>query len=251
MPFNINGFLAKRYSSIVASFERDHMSEYPDSIPTIQNRLSSFLLNRFSNTNQPSAKAAILNVLARSLLVLGDVQGADYRINQLRNQYANSPYAVDILPILQLVAMAQRDSIKMNDAISLMQASNFSAEAMQLAYVLKASYHRYRLQSPFPKNPENGSPFAHSPSSGKISVKNYPNPFNPITLIEYVLPTGGHTTLRVYDVLGRELVTLVNEVQSSGIHSSVFDASRYASGLYFYVLTSPSGRSTGRMLLAR
>lgn len=66
--------------------------------------------------------------------------------------------------------------------------------------------------------------------------QNYPNPFNPATTIEYELPSSAHVQLRVYDILGREVTTLVNEVQRAGYHAVVFDASGLASGLYFYRL---------------
>ncbi len=63
--------------------------------------------------------------------------------------------------------------------------------------------------------------------------QNYPNPFNPTTTIEYEIPESAFVTLRVFDVLGREVTTLVNAQQSPGKHTRTFDASRFASGVYF------------------
>jgi hypothetical protein len=66
--------------------------------------------------------------------------------------------------------------------------------------------------------------------------QNYPNPFNPTTKIEYQLPSAGMIILKIYDVLGREVVSLVNEQQEAGYHQSLFDAHRLASGTYIYRL---------------
>jgi PKD repeat protein len=66
--------------------------------------------------------------------------------------------------------------------------------------------------------------------------QNYPNPFNPATTIGYQLPHAGHVTLTVYDVLGREVATLVNEVKQPGTYTVQWDVSAEASGMYFYWL---------------
>jgi photosystem II stability/assembly factor-like uncharacterized protein len=67
--------------------------------------------------------------------------------------------------------------------------------------------------------------------------QNYPNPFNPITNIKYQLPKTNYVVLKIYDLLGREVATLINEKQSPGIYSIDFDGTMYASGIYFYKLT--------------
>jgi hypothetical protein len=64
--------------------------------------------------------------------------------------------------------------------------------------------------------------------------QNYPNPFNPLTTINYDLPSDGIVTIKVYDILGRELKTLVNEMKTAGYHKIQFNASDLASGAYFY-----------------
>ncbi len=84
-----------------------------------------------------------------------------------------------------------------------------------------------------------------------IALGNYPNPFNPTTTISYELSATAYVTLKVYDALGREVATLVNETQNSGIHSVTFDASRLASGVYFYRLVAPGISQVKKMLLTK
>jgi hypothetical protein len=80
---------------------------------------------------------------------------------------------------------------------------------------------------------------------------NYPNPFNPSTQIAFSTTKEGPVSLRVYDVLGREVVTLVNENRKAGEYTERFDGSRLASGVYMYVLQSAEGRLTSRMVLSK
>ena len=66
--------------------------------------------------------------------------------------------------------------------------------------------------------------------------QNYPNPFNPTTTISYQLPTTNRVTLKVHDLLGKEVASLVNETKEAGAYSVKFDGSRLSSGIYFYTL---------------
>lgn len=81
--------------------------------------------------------------------------------------------------------------------------------------------------------------------------QNYPNPFNPATIISYEIRSAGQVTLRVYDVLGREVATLVDGYQGAGTHTSTFDGARLSSGVYFYRLQSGSFVNTKKMVLEK
>jgi len=81
--------------------------------------------------------------------------------------------------------------------------------------------------------------------------QNYPNPFNPTTTIEYALPKAGNVTLKIYDAIGKEVVTLVNEAKEAGYYSERFDASKLSSGLYFYSLRAGKFIETKKMLLMK
>ncbi|MCX6157034.1 MAG: YCF48-related protein [Ignavibacteriae bacterium] len=81
--------------------------------------------------------------------------------------------------------------------------------------------------------------------------QNYPNPFNPVTNINFSLPKQEMVSLKIYDVLGREVRTLVNEVKSAGHFSVDFNASEFSSGVYFYRLESEGFSNIKRMLLIK
>ena len=82
-------------------------------------------------------------------------------------------------------------------------------------------------------------------------MQNYPNPFNPTTVINYNLKQTGLVTVKVYDVLGREVASLVNEVQSAGLHSVNFNASRLSSGVYLYQIHAGDFTSVKKMMLVK
>ncbi len=81
--------------------------------------------------------------------------------------------------------------------------------------------------------------------------QNYPNPFNPSTIINYQLPMNSHVTLKLYDLLGQEVKTLVDEMQDAGYRSVELNAHELASGMYYYRLVAGSFSQTRKMLLVR
>ena len=94
-------------------------------------------------------------------------------------------------------------------------------------------------------------------NSGELNIKkftlyqNYPNPFNPVTKINYALPTQGFVSLKIYDITGREIKTLVNEVKQAGYYTVDFNGSNYSSGVYFYRIQSGDFVQTKRMVLLK
>jgi hypothetical protein len=81
--------------------------------------------------------------------------------------------------------------------------------------------------------------------------QNYPNPFNPITIINFQLPIVNFVTLKIYDILGREVTTLVSEKLSPGTYNAEWNASGFASGVYFYRLQAGDFVETKKLLLLR
>ena len=81
--------------------------------------------------------------------------------------------------------------------------------------------------------------------------QNYPNPFNPGTVIKYEVPENSFVSLKVFDLLGKELVTLVNEEKSAGSYDVKFNAGQFASGFYIYTINAGDFTSTKKMLLMK
>lgn len=92
---------------------------------------------------------------------------------------------------------------------------------------------------------------AQAPGEGYRVSQNYPNPFNPSTRIQFHLAGPTAVSLKVFDVSGREIATLVDGFQHGGDHEVTFDASLLASGPYFYRMAAGGHVSTGRMLLVK
>lgn len=85
-----------------------------------------------------------------------------------------------------------------------------------------------------------------------LLYQNYPNPFNPSTKVSYSMPQSGWVTLKIYDLLGHELKTVVNELQTPGMHSVEIDGSKFASGVFFYKLSVGNKHvATRKMLLLK
>lgn len=88
------------------------------------------------------------------------------------------------------------------------------------------------------------------PDSYSLS-QNFPNPFNPVTKINFAIQKQGLVSLKIYDILGREIRTLVNEIKQAGYYSVDFNGSDFASGVYFFRIESGSYKDTKRMMLVK
>lgn len=89
-----------------------------------------------------------------------------------------------------------------------------------------------------------------SPNTFKL-YDNFPNPFNPSTTIKYSLPEASFTAIKIYDVVGNEIATLVNEIKSAGTHQIVFNAESLSSGIYYYTIQSGSNSESKKMILLK
>ncbi len=121
---------------------------------------------------------------------------------------------------------------------------------------LTAGRYAYRL-----KQVDNNGMFKYY-SSAEVEIgalaefglgQNYPNPFNPTTTIKYNVPVGtyGNISMKVYDIMGREVATLVNEMKEAGSYEVTFDGSKLASGLYFYKLQVGTLSAVKKLMLVK
>jgi endo-1,4-beta-xylanase len=92
--------------------------------------------------------------------------------------------------------------------------------------------------------------FSSLPSNYQLE-QNFPNPFNPTTSIRYAIPRTSKVTLQVFDVLGRQVQTLVNTVQAPGQYTATFNAQNFASGVYFYQLTAGTFTDIKKLMLVK
>jgi len=120
---------------------------------------------------------------------------------------------------------------------------------------LQTGKYKYRL-----KQVDVNGNFEYFALNGEVEIgvpkkfdlsQNYPNPFNPVTKINFDLPENGLVNLRLYDMLGREVATLVNEVRTAGYYTVNFDASKLSSGIYFYRMNAGKFSSIKKMAVIK
>jgi hypothetical protein len=138
------------------------------------------------------------------------------------------------------------------DTIPIYVRQNYTFES--ITGILWFSFYEYKL---IPRKDDDFSGLsdventAELPKNYSLS-QNYPNPFNPSTKINYSIPVAGNVTLKIYDILGREIRTLIsNELKAAGEYTINFDASDLPSGIYFYRLQSDDFAQVNKMILLK
>lgn len=205
------------------------------------------------NATNPDIRAALLHTLGKTYYRFGDLSRAEEKINQLRTNYPQSVHSYHSLPIMELIAIARRDTVQMNAVIDEMRTQGYAQDDMHFAYALKRGYLRLKkhlaMQKSFGEFEATRDQVKNS--TALPSIRNYPNPLNPSTIIEYTLPENSHVNLRVLNSLGQEIAALANEEKRAGSHSVAFDSNVLPPGLYFYVLTTETGIVSGKMMVVK
>jgi serine protease len=133
-----------------------------------------------------------------------------------------------------------------------------SGSSIDVAFALAADISVANLRTSFANARSKYNSIITSVNDSKIPVpykfelgQNYPNPFNPSTIIKYSIPSESHVTLKIYDMLGREVAALVNEQKASGIYSVNFIAGNLPSGVYLYKLSAGNFTDVKKLILIK
>ncbi|MEO8210767.1 MAG: M14 family zinc carboxypeptidase, partial [bacterium] len=207
-----------------------------------------------NSTTRTLTLATALNVTANPIIILSfwykhtidtldnayvDVSG-DNGVTWQSAKYYNktvSTWTKEVLDISNLV----NGSASMKIRFSMISNGTVTADGIYIDNIKLAGYNS--IATSISGNTE-------APVNFSLS-QNYPNPFNPKTVINYSIPTSQNTTLKVFDLLGKEVMTLVNERQDAGSYSVSLDGSNLSSGMYYYKIESGNFVDTKKMLLIK
>jgi hypothetical protein len=142
------------------------------------------------------------------------------------------------------------DVVGLDQGTIIIMIENYRNQSVWNRFMKNPDVQRGIAAARFAVIPNSVEPVKSMPKSFSLS-QNYPNPFNPSTLIIYQLPKNCFVSLRVYDLLGKEIARLVDETQDAGVHASSFDASHLSTGLYFYTLRAGQFTETKKMMVLR
>lgn len=199
--------------SIRAALPQGYVSER-----SVSQALACYDANIQRYPNSDIERRALYGGFSLALFNSGDTNRARAAYSTLATRYSSSTERH--LAETQLAAFSSR-------------ISSPSGQGQNVAFLGKEKYHPEALPSDF------------------ALYQNFPNPFNPSTAITFSLPMGAHVTLKVFDVMGREVHTLVNDVREAGNHQVQFDASDLASGVYFYRMQAGPVNIVKRLLLLK
>lgn len=217
--------------------------------PSGSNVLSGYLRDLLQTVTNAQIRQALRDVLAGALRHQRDYAATLAALDTNIQQYPSTPS--------ELLALFGKVSLAVNVLEDHALAHN-TLQAMQLRYPT----HSLTFLASVLVNEAGSMRAVANPISSLSSTspekpmvyaleQNYPNPFNPSTTIKYQLPQAGQVLIKLYDVLGREVKTLLNEEKEVGYHQLTIDASPLASGVYFYRLQSGGFTNTKKLLFIK
>lgn len=237
-----------------------HMT-YKDIIPEPGDRMPIRLW--YSNSDEGSS--AVLDI-GEATLPTGSADGASYEpdgtVTQTETNGADEGYSMELVVHTSEFGYVDGDTVKLTIEIYDMDYASADAYdehvsdfrplwwATQWAATNFEKYYLYRdvILSPIPAGIGDEQPLTAKVFQLK---QNYPNPFNPTTAISYQLSAISDVELSIYNIIGQKVATLVSEKQPAGCYEYEWDASGFASGLYFYRISTPKFTKTMKMILMK
>lgn len=166
--------------------------------------------------------------------------------NILKNRmdHAETQYNANHFNAARIHVITFRLFVRILDISNFMQDSDANALYNEVDWILPLVGQAGNLPNPHPKE------LSLLPSKFELK-QNFPNPFNPTTYIEYSIPQNSFVSIKVYDILGKEVTTLVSSELNAGTYIAEFNASNLSSGVYFYSMRANDFSETKRMLLTK
>jgi tetratricopeptide (TPR) repeat protein len=204
----------------------------------------SDILSYFGNFTSSNKHYPLLSkLIADNNLQIGQFDKAISIYDNLIKTYSNEYYGINArFQKLFAYVNIKNDRTKAQQMLTQIESLNLTDPLWTIQI--------QRAESMLGNSGNNNSNSEISAPSG-YAVMNYPNPFNPSTIISYQLPKDGVVTVKVFDILGREIKTLVEGYKAQGTYTISFDASKLASGIYFYQLRAGNFVSTKKMLFLK
>jgi hypothetical protein len=215
---------------------------------------SSTLLDilSFFKSNHPQGPTIQKLLLANLYLDEGNGSSATQVNDEITSENPNTSLAAEAeLNNFYIDLNVNNDPTSASQILTHLEGESNLLEGMELSDAESAF--KFYVDPGTGKMPNMGSQQSALGSQPQVNglVQNYPNPFNPTTIVRYGLKSPGHVMLKVYDVLGREVMTLVDNYQNAGLHSAEFNGANLASGVYFYRLTAPGVSQVKKMLMIK
>jgi xyloglucan-specific exo-beta-1,4-glucanase len=251
--------LLGNYTSAVSKFE-DVIENYQDSVSAINSMKKILICHEKMNSDSSAFSGlrlyyqglaqnnsqdtffvrAAKELAAKSLVKMDEIEAAITEYEDIVSSSSNSyeRYCAELNIIEAYIIMATGEG----------DAPAFTGRLGYLKPRSKRDGHAMLLGKLYDVNIA-GS-ISHIPKEFSLS-QNYPNPFNPLTKINFAVPNTSKVTLKVYDILGKLVKTLVNETKDAGIYNVTFDGSDLASGIYFYKIEAGDFIESKKMVLVK
>lgn len=173
----------------------------------------------------------------------------EQKYDQLQTKYSDFPVLEDVLYRNLLYSVHEKKDIPDAEKFLTQLKNKFPSSAL----IENAVLHMNLLHSDYKFSPDKQEQLGENSSSSleEELLGNYPNPFNPSTIIKYQVPETGTVKIKIYDILGKEITTLVNETQMAGLHEVEFNAEHLPSGVYIYTINANGIAQSRKMILTK